>query len=288
MHGIHHAPSPNAHQKKPKSPCYIANVFELLGDADHGNVGDYYLDHKAGKVYVVSPKPPTNAVLPQSVGLMTLTNTSNVRIASLELKEATWLLDDHGFVHGQAGCYNKGPPGFNAWGHFDFWTCMPGSIEVKRGRNVVFNNCSFTHLGAAGISFTHGSQNNTVSASLFEDISGTSVSVGSVNTYNETNLDNHDADNTIADNVVRFVAKEYLGSCGITTFYTRGSTITHNEVYHVPYSGISVGWGWTFTQEVTWCVFNRLHMDARARADRRVHANARKSTPITNPLPLST
>eukprot|EP00729_Bicosta_minor_P006900 gene6901-7060_t len=231
-------------------PCYVENVFELLGDAKLGKVGDYYLDHKAGKVYYVSPTPPTNAVLPQSVGLMRMTNVSDVTVSSLELKEATWLLDNNGFVHWQAGCYVKGPAGFEPG--FDGVTCMPGSIDVQRGRKIAFTNCSFTKLGAAGVSFTKGSQNNSVTASLFEDISGTAVSVGAVDTYNETDLNDHDADHTIADCVIRYVATEYLGACGITTFYSRGTLITHNEVYHVPYSGVSVGWGWTSTQEVTW------------------------------------
>ena len=50
---------------------------------------------------MVSPHAPTDAVLPQSVGLMVLTNTSDVTISGLALKEATWLLDDTGYVQAQ-------------------------------------------------------------------------------------------------------------------------------------------------------------------------------------------
>lgn len=46
--------------------------------------------------------------------------------------------------------------------------------------------------------------------------------------------------------------KEWLGTCGIIAFYSRGTRIIHNEVSHVPYTGISVGWGWTMAQEATW------------------------------------
>jgi hypothetical protein len=120
--------------------------------------------------------------------LQVLTNTSNLTISGLALREAAYLLDNDGFVQAQAGCIVKTPSGAapNSGGSqtlgFDGWTCMPGSIDVRRGRNVVFDNCSFTQIGAAGISFTKGSQNNRVSRSLFEDISGTSISIGAINT----------------------------------------------------------------------------------------------------------
>jgi len=183
-------------------------------------------------VYAVSAAPPTDAVLPQSNGLFVLTNTTGVRLSGLTLTEATWLLDRDGFVQAQAGCIVKGPAGSD--GGFDKWVCMPGSVEVHRGRGCSFDNNAFTRLGAAGIALVGGSQANAVTGSLFYDISGTAVSIGDIASYNETDLDNHDADNTISDCTVRDVAREYLGACGITAFYSRGTMVEHNEVFHVP------------------------------------------------------
>jgi len=51
--------------------------------------------------------------------------------------------------------------------------------------------------------------------------------------------------NTIADNYVHDVGVEYTGAVGIWGGYARKTTITHNEVGDLPYSGISFGWaGW--------------------------------------------
>ena len=55
----------------------------------------------------------------------------------------------------------------------------------------------------------------------------------------------------MVDSVVRSVGKEWLGTCGIIAFYSRGTRVLHNEVAHVPYTGVSIGWGWTQTMEVT-------------------------------------
>jgi len=43
---------------------------------------------------------------------------------------------------------------------------------------------------------------------------GTAVSIGGIDTYNESDPALHDAGNTVADCTVRHVANEWLGTCG--------------------------------------------------------------------------
>ncbi|MDT4981840.1 MAG: hypothetical protein QOG07_3719 [Pseudonocardiales bacterium] len=51
--------------------------------------------------------------------------------------------------------------------------------------------------------------------------------------------------NTISNNYVHDIGVEYTGAVGIWGGYSRKTTITHNEVGDLPYSGISFGWaGW--------------------------------------------
>ena len=51
--------------------------------------------------------------------------------------------------------------------------------------------------------------------------------------------------NTISNNYVHDVGVEYTGAVGIWGGYARKTTITHNEIGDLPYSGISFGWaGW--------------------------------------------
>jgi hypothetical protein len=57
--------------------------------------------------------------------------------------------------------------------------------------------------------------------------------------------------NTISDNYVHDVGAEYTGAVGIWGGYARGTTITHNEVGDLPYSGISFGWGGWHTNATT-------------------------------------
>ena len=52
-------------------------------------------------------------------------------------------------------------------------------------------------------------------------------------------------DITIKNNLITDVTNEDWGCVGIGAGYVSGIDISHNEVCHLNYSGICVGWGWT-------------------------------------------
>ncbi|MFE7332565.1 discoidin domain-containing protein [Streptomyces sp. NPDC057565] len=49
--------------------------------------------------------------------------------------------------------------------------------------------------------------------------------------------------NTISNNYVHNTGAEFTGAVGIFVGYTRNTTISHNQLNDLPYSGISLGWG---------------------------------------------
>jgi len=49
---------------------------------------------------------------------------------------------------------------------------------------------------------------------------------------------------TISNNHVTGVGTDYKEVPAILSTYVSGATITHNQVDHLPYDGIDVGWGW--------------------------------------------
>src|SRR5206468_6164002 len=48
----------------------------------------------------------------------------------------------------------------------------------------------------------------------------------------------------ISNNLVHDIGLDYRGITSFLPTYVTGATITHNEVYNMPYSGISFGYGW--------------------------------------------
>lgn len=49
----------------------------------------------------------------------------------------------------------------------------------------------------------------------------------------------------VADNYVTRTGNYYYGSAGIGMYYGDSISFMHNEIYYVPYSGMSIGWGWS-------------------------------------------
>jgi len=50
---------------------------------------------------------------------------------------------------------------------------------------------------------------------------------------------------TVANNYFRLNSYFSLGSPVINAYFVKGVNINHNDIDHTPYTGISVGWGWT-------------------------------------------
>lgn len=50
--------------------------------------------------------------------------------------------------------------------------------------------------------------------------------------------------NTISNNYITRCGETILSGGGVAVMYTRGLTLSHNEISYIPYSGIMVGWGW--------------------------------------------
>jgi hypothetical protein len=111
----------------------------------------------------------------------------------------------------------------------------------------------------------YGVKGGKVEGCLFRDIAGNGLLAGSFSpASHETHLPYDPADarelcsfQTISNNFFTEVANEDWGCLAICAGYVRDINIEHNEISEVPYSGISLGWGWT--QTVNCMRNNRVH-----------------------------
>jgi hypothetical protein len=51
-------------------------------------------------------------------------------------------------------------------------------------------------------------------------------------------------DNLISNNLVENIGQEFYDAAGIFVGVTTRTTVTHNTINNVPWSGIAIGWGW--------------------------------------------
>ncbi|MBN2294797.1 MAG: right-handed parallel beta-helix repeat-containing protein, partial [Pirellulales bacterium] len=236
-------------------PKYIENVFELLDEP-----GEWYLDRASDTVYYI-PKPgedmtKTKVVAPAVECLVELRGTldapvENMEFAGITFAEGGWLRPSRiGLVDVQANfVIDWKRPMKRAGGYtvvHNEHVKSPANVVCRTAKNVKFERCTFTRLGSAGIDMEFGSQNNSISGCRFNDISGTAVQIGDL-----TRNDHHPDDprmivknNSVTNNHIHNCCVEYMGGVGVFVGYTDGTKVAHNEIHDLPYSGMSIGWGW--------------------------------------------
>lgn len=221
---------------------WVENAYELLAGP-----GQWYLDQTAGYLYYI-PRANENlatasVVLPvvekliDASGGSPVTPLHNVIFSGITFEYGTWLgpSASQGYADNQAGILWVGPT--NA-------AKTLGNVSFQTINNVQLLNSTFTHLGGAAIDFGTGAQSNVVSGNVIEDVSGAGIALGEVTDFGTTNPAQMTDGNTIKDNYIRQIGADFEDAVGIWVGYARNTTIAHNDIDNVPYSGMSVGWGW--------------------------------------------
>jgi hypothetical protein len=101
---------------------------------------------------------------------------------------------------------------------------------------------AFVHLGAAGLDLGEGAQNDVVEGSVFHDISGNGLQLAGVDQPLAPDAE-FASDNRIDNNLFEDVGAEFRGGIAIVIGYARHTLVTHNQIDHVPYASMSIGWG---------------------------------------------
>ncbi len=178
----------------------------------------------------------------------------NIVFSGLQFSYATWLgpSSSEGFSEIQANYQITGADGYSRQAlcnlvpdgtcPYGAWTPTPGNLDFRFAHHIQFVNDAFIHLGAAGLSLGDGAQNDLVRDCIFADISANGLELGGVDTPLAP-IAEFTSDNRIENNLFRNVGAEYRGGIPIVVGYARNTVIAHNQIDHIPYASISMGWG---------------------------------------------
>ncbi|MFG1809516.1 hypothetical protein [Streptomyces sp. NPDC049040] len=164
-------------------------------------------------------------------------------------------------ANNQGLCTFSTPAGSCPWGAL---TQPPGNVSFSASSHVTISGNRFVDLGGAGLSFKYGGSGNAVEGNEFTGIASTALILGC--TYDPTPTatpasviqagctpdpkavakdpvgENEILDHTtVANNVIHHIGTDYPSACGITLLFSRHTTITHNDLYDLPYTGITAG-----------------------------------------------
>lgn len=196
-----------------------------------------------------------DVVVPCAEQLVVVDGARDLVLKGLTFAHTAWHLPD-GYVGAQAGFTLTGASGplGEAGSHY---TKPVAALSVRGGLRVTVSGCAFVHLGGAGAVLEAGTKDSTVTACSFSDVSSGGVYVGDIDPHPAPEV--ADEGNTVSCNTFYGTGAEFTDSVAIWAGYARNLTIDHNTLEHLPYSGISVGWGWNQPEaQDPWLGDNRI------------------------------
>ena len=262
------------------SAFYLTNARELQDVP-----GEWYHDIDARKVYYYPREgekmQEAEVIVPAVETLVRVEGTldrpvRHIRFEKITFSYTTWMRpSEKGHVPLQAGMYLTDGYRIEPKMQRDYlnhpldnqgWLGRPAAaVRVVAARQIDFERCRFEHLGSTGLDYEEAVQGGVVRGCLFLDIAGNGLLVGSFSpAAHETHLPYDPADRRevctqqqINNCYFTEIGNEDWGCLAIAAGYVGDVNIEHNEISEVPYSGISLGWGWT--QTVNCMRNNRVH-----------------------------
>lgn len=234
------------------------NAKELLTQP-----GQWYLDRSASTIsYIPLPGQEMSTARVIAPSLQALVDgkgtvespIENIVFRRISFEYGGWLSpsDNNGYSPIQTGTYMTGPEAYKYQGACDGSpqsTCpymsfdqIPGNITFTHAHNLTFESNRFEHLGAVGLSLGSGSQNNTVEGNLFSDVSGSGLILGGVSEP-LVDVSSQVSNNNLLNNYFTNTSVEYRDNAALFVGYSKRTTIAHNQINNVPYTGIAIGWG---------------------------------------------
>ena len=262
------------------SAFYLTNARELQDVP-----GEWYHDIDARKVYYYPREgekmQEAEVIVPAVETLVRVEGTldrpvCHIRFEKITFSYTTWMRpSEKGHVPLQTGMYLTDGYRIDPKMQRNYlnhpldnqgWLGRPAAaVRVVAARQIDFERCRFEHLGSTGLDYEEAVQGGVVRGCLFRDIAGNGLLVGSFSpAAHETHLPYNPADRRevctqqqINNCYFTEIGNEDWGCLAIAAGYVGDVNIEHNEISEVPYSGISLGWGWT--QTVNCMRNNRVH-----------------------------
>lgn len=262
----HPWPQPVIGGEKGNSSFCLTNALELLDQP-----GEWFQEYPSGTIYYY-PQADENmetaeVIIPALETLVTIDGTlsrpvKHIQFNGITFEHTSWMRPSYqGHVTLQGGfplldAYKLQEPGLPEKAELEnqAWITRPETaIRVRGAEHIDFKHCTFRHLSSTGLDYEWAVTASSVEDCQFTDIGGTALLVGA---FPDGGLETHipfiPADVrelcshiTIRNNIISNVTNEDWGCVGIGAGYVRNMDISHNEVCHLNYSGICVGWGWT-------------------------------------------
>ncbi|MBK1877229.1 LamG-like jellyroll fold domain-containing protein [Pelagicoccus mobilis] len=183
-------------------------------------------------------------MLPRTDSLLEIKGTdlnervTNIVIRGLQFRYTKWDYPSiEGFTSAQAGSYITDQGTVNR---------IPGAIILEDAEYIRFENNMVTNVGGSGINLVNNTAKIEIIGNDFVDVSAEAIVVGD-RLHDQINVREGEAtpkDIKIINNDISWAGAEFTCAPGITAYYGERMHILQNTLKNLPYTGVSIGWGW--------------------------------------------
>ena len=204
----------------------VENVFEALSEP-----GEWYLDRPAGQIYYI-PMPgeditTAEIIAPHLEQVLRIKGRlpDKEQVEEICFEGITFSHTERALPQGHAA------PGVQS-------ACdVPGAVTISNARDIRFDGCMFTHLGGYALECSKATRDVTINRSDIRDLGA-----GGIKVWHGCNR------TTISDCHIHDGGHVYHSGVGVLIGKASGNLVLHNEIHDFDYSGISVGWDWSYNE----------------------------------------
>lgn len=231
---------------------YLESAAEFL-DAP----GEWHLDTKTG---VLTYKPlsgesleEADIIAPVAEQLLVVRGSGdrwakNLHFAGLAFSHAGW--SPAGDVYwGRQACTYWSPTTAQRKRSHD--PAAPAAVHFEAAESCTLKDCTVTHVGPSGLWLGHRCRKCAVTGCRVADVGGNGIMVGegqwrTVNgePWWQAAGEQAAVGNLITNNLVEHCGRELFGAVGVWVGLAAATTVAHNEIRELPYTGVSLGWMW--------------------------------------------
>ena len=255
VYQIHNNTQGEAYYPNASQGCYIMNDLSFLDEP-----GEWFYDEKTEELFYCPAEgvnmETTRFFVPVVEDVIHIRGQVDDKFSYVEFEGITFCHgawnepSEKGLIVNQA--QNKmeishdSESGWYTVGYLDY----EANITVENADNLIFKYCTFRNMGSTALHLKTGVQNSTVQGCIFRETSDSALALSHSNA-SDASPQEQCVNNTIDNNVFRQTGLDYWSTPAIIVYYAGKTQITHNDIYDVPYTGISLGWGWYFKTNST-------------------------------------